>query len=372
MDRSKTHEVMASATHDDVARAQFIVALKRELRGLSSRNAALYEAVAAPDFVQRHGRAPDSLDDIGEVMERQTFHQVWGALTRSAQEAMWDAVETRIARDLPRMRAAAARLTRTGNPMGSIHLDPDFEAPEDVLAVDIHCQPGGYMRDAGEGDIVAGALYESGGAMYSLGAGIGARDSKAGAAMALLAKRFPGFRPARILDLGCSAGAASTAWAAAFPEAEVHAVDVGPAMLRYAHARAEALGVAVHFHQMDARRLGFPDDMFDLVVSHNLMHEVSSESLAQIFAQSRRVLRQGGVALHQDVPIKGERTLFERFMFRWENRNNNEPFWQIFADCDVPAMMAAAGFAPDHLFETLIPKLDGPGEWYVAVGERED
>jgi len=372
MDRSKTHEVMARQTQDDLARGLFIVGLKRELRALSQGNAALYAKHVAPRFAAENGREPVSIAEIGSAMEHQPYYQLWSTLSRTAQDMMWEAVGSTIDRDLPRMRDAARRLTGKGNPMGSLALDTHFRAPADVLVADIHCQPGGYMREGGQEDMVAGALYESGGNMYSLGTGIGARDSKAGAVIQFLAERFPDFRPRRILDLGCSAGSASTAYAAHFPEAEIHAVDVGPAMLRYAHARAEALGVAVHFHQMDAARLGFEDESFDLVVSHNLMHEVAPATLGKIFAESSRVLRPGGIALHQDVPIRGDRSLFERFMFDWETRNNNEPFWQAFAEADLHPMMLAAGFEPAQVAEAVVPKLDGPGAWYVILGEKPD
>ena len=369
MDRGKVHEVMARQTHDDLARAQFIVGLKRDLRALSQGNAQAYDRIVTPAFAARYGRRPETTAEIGREMAGQPFYRMWSALNRTAQDMMWEAVETTIDRDMPRMLREAARLTATGNPMGSLQLDPDFVPPDDVLAADIHCQPGGYMRDERQDDIKAGALYESGGNMYSLGTGIGARDSKAGAVIKFLAERRPEFRPRRILDLGCSAGGASVGYADAFPDAEVHAVDVGPAILRYAHARAEALGVAVHFHQMDAGRLGFPDGFFDLVVSHNLMHEISAATLARLFAESHRVVRPGGIVVHQDVPIRGDRTLFERYMFSWETRNNNEPFWEVFAEADVTGEMIAAGFAPGEVSEALVPKLDGPGAWYVVMGE---
>jgi hypothetical protein len=97
---------------------------------------------------------------------------------------------------------------------------------------------------------------------------------------------------------------------------------------------------------------------------------VSSGSLADIFAESRRVLKPGGIALHQDVPIKGDRSLFERFMFNWESTNNNEPFWEVFAAADIGAMMEAAGFAREATEEALIPKLDGPGAWYVVFATK--
>ncbi|MCL6753034.1 methyltransferase domain-containing protein [Nostoc sp. CCCryo 231-06] len=49
-----------------------------------------------------------------------------------------------------------------------------------------------------------------------------------------------------------------------FPDAEVHAIDVGAPMLRYAHARAESLGKRVHFSQQNAEQTNFPDESFDL------------------------------------------------------------------------------------------------------------
>lgn len=370
MHRSKPHEMLARQTADDVARAQFIIGLKRHLRAMAKGNETTYVRRAEPRFRSRHGRSPASIEEIAPEMGRETYYRLWSALTRGAQEMMWDVVEGTIARDMPRMLDAARRLTGSGRTKGSLSLNPGFAPPADVLVAEIHCQPGGYMRDQGEGDIMAGALYESGGNLYSSGVSIGQRDSKAGAVIGFMAQRFPQFRPQRIVDMGCSAGGASVGYAASFPDAEVHAVDAGPSILRYAHARAEALGVAVHFHQMDVRRLGFPDGSFDLVVSHNLMHEISRDTMARLFAESHRLLRPGGLAIHQDVPIRGNRTLFDRYMFAWETEYNNEPFWQVFAEADVARLLAQAGFAPASISETELPKLDGPGSWYVVLAEK--
>ena len=370
MNRSKTHEMLARQTADELARARFIIALKRQLRAMAEGNEKAYSQQAEPRFRARHGRSPTTIEDIREEMSSENYYRLWSALSRRAQEMMWETVERTITREMPRMQQTARRLTRTDSVRGSLSLDPAFEAPADVVVAHIHCQPGGYMRDGGEDDVMAGALYESGGNLYSSGVGIRQHDSKAGAVIGYLAQRFPGFRPQRILDLGCSAGGASVGYAASFPQAEVHAVDAGPAILRYAHARAEALGVAVHFHQMDVGRLGFPDQSFDLVVSHNLMHEISRATMQRLFAESHRLLRPDGIAVHQDVPIRGERTLFERFMFDWETRYNNEPFWQVFAEANVRRLLERAGFAPDAITEVALPKLDGPGAWYVALAVK--
>src|SRR3546814_21124992 len=98
------------------------------------------------------------------------------------------------------------------------------------------------------------AFYESGGRLYSMGRGITAGDSKALAAIAWLRAYRPGWEPRNILDMGCAAGGASTVYPAHFPNAEVHAVDLGTSMLRYDHARAESIGVPLHFHQRAAGR----------------------------------------------------------------------------------------------------------------------
>ena len=52
---------------------------------------------------------------------------------------------------------------------------------------------------------------------------------------------------ARILDLGCGVGHGTLPYADAFPEAELHAIDVAQPMLRYAFGRANAMGKSVHF-----------------------------------------------------------------------------------------------------------------------------
>lgn len=369
-DRSSQHEMLARQTADDRARAQFIVGLKRQLRAMTRGNEAIYARHAEPRFRTRHGRGPTTVEEVGAELQQEPYYRFWSALTRGAQEMMWDTVERTIARDLPRMLDVARRVSSGGGARGTLSLDPAFVPPPDVLAADIHCQPGGYMRDEGGEDLMAGALYESGGNMYSSGVGIGRRDSKAGAVIGFLAQRFPQLQPRRILDLGCSAGGASVAYAAGFPDAEVHAVDAGPAMLRYAHARAEAMGLPVHFHQMDVRRLGFPDQSFDLIVSHNLLHEISAATMARLFAESHRLLRAGGVVIHQDVPIRGKRSLFERFLFAWETQYNNEPFWQAFVQADVRRLLTEAGFASEAIQETELPKLDGPGTWYLAIAGK--
>lgn len=373
IDRTATHELLARPLHDEAARTQYIVQLKNRLRRYEDANRTALDARAGPAWAATSGRAPETVEEITAAMVVDPFYQIWSAFSRSAQDVMWNSVGETINRELPRMKDVAARLANT--PVGgSCETSPDFEAPADAYAGHIHGQPGGYMRgDNSTDDFSAGAFYESGGNAYSLGVGIGARDSKSAAVIEFLTERYPDFKPRRILDLACSSGGATVGYAAAFPEADVYGVDVAPGLLRYAHIRAEAMGLKAHFRQMDAGDMPFEDESFDLVVSHNMMHEVSRASLGRIFSEARRVLRPGGVVVHQDVPMKGSAfSAFERFIFAWQTKNNDEPFWDEFLATHAPDIMLEAGFASDEVIETTVRMRDGPRAWYVVVGEKPD
>jgi ubiquinone/menaquinone biosynthesis C-methylase UbiE len=373
IDRGATHDVMARPLHDQAARTEFVVTLKRFLSNVSDGNRRAFDKRAAKRFAQENGYAPKDVDDIGTALKADPFYQMWSAVNRSSQDIMWINIDDSIRHDLPRMKAAAEKF-RNQPAGGSLNLAPDFAAPAYAYAANIHGQPRGYMHDTGDDDLVAGALYESGGNAFSFGMGASARDSKALAVIRFLERRYTQFRPMRMLDLGCSAGSASSAYAAYFPDADVHAVDLGAAMLRYAHARAESLNARVHFHQMDAARLKFPDESFDFVVSHNVMHEVAKATLPEIFKEAYRVVRPGGLVLHQDVYVRSaDASAFERFMFKWQTNNNNEPFWEDFADADTAALMRAAGFAADEVGEIPVPAIDaGRKPWYAVLGEKPD
>jgi ubiquinone/menaquinone biosynthesis C-methylase UbiE len=370
MVRSVTHDMLPQATANEVSRQQFIVALKQGLnRRLRSSQAALFDNVVAPAYEAEHGHPPRHREEIRAAMQAEPAYQTWSALARAAQEQMWVAVGDSVFRDRFRLARRAAELDSSPQRLGSLTLNPDFEPPRGVTAVDIHLQTGGYALDLGGYDCSAGALYEVGGNLYAFGQGISRTDSKSAHVQRFIAERFPQLQPKRILDMGCSAGSASVPYALAFPDAEVHAIDVGAGMLRYAHARAEALGAAVHFHQMDVAATSFPDQYFDLIVSHNVMHEISDATRRGMFRESRRLLRPGGVCIHQDVPLRfGGLSEFKKFELSWDTRHNNEPYWEVYANCDPQPELEAAGFAQDCIHVGSLSAAAGSLPWFVACG----
>lgn len=365
--RTLTHEMLARPDHDELAREKFVLSLKGGIRrGLGGAPRKAFEDRALPALQKESGEAPSSIEDLRAPMAREPLYQTWSALMRSAQDMMWDAVGTSIERDAPRMEALARKQRQSNRKLGSLMLNAAVKMPEYIGHIDIHGQPGGYEQDESPDDIVAGAFYESGGNLYSRGVAIGRHDSKAGCLIAYLREHHADLKPKRILDMGCSAGSASVPYAEAFPEAEVHAIDIGAGMLRYAHARAESLGFPVHFSQRNAEDTGFPDGHFDLIVSHNLFHEVSRRGGPRILKECHRLLRPGGAVFHLDIPAQRHRMdLLDQFVGDWQTYYNSEPCWPAYVTMDAHAELEAAGFAKDTIDVLDRPKVDGPGHWFI-------
>lgn len=369
MVRSVQHDMLAVPDHDEAARQGFVVAFKRHLnRALRPANRKVFERDVVPAWQRTHGRPPATRREIREAMLANRHYRSWSTLARSAQELMWESLGDTLARERPRLEATAERLMSAQTCGGSLELVPGFEVPRGMASVEVHLQPGGYALDAGPRDVIAGAYYESGGNLYAFGQGIGRRDSKAAHVQQYLRERYPDLRPRRILDMGCSAGSATVPYAEAYPDAEVHGIDIGAGMLRYAHARAEALGARVHFHQMDVAATRFPDGHFDLVVSHNMMHEVSDRTRRAAMRESFRLLAPGGVCIHQDVPLRFEGLdEFAKFELSWDSMYNNEPYWEVYANADLRADLEAAGFSADTIHVGHLPRREGSLPWYVGT-----
>ena len=180
-------------------------------------------------------------------MKPDQHYQAWSSLLRTSQEMMWSSTQ------IPVERAINERAgTASGQELlGSLTLDPALKIPSYHTAVDIHCQPGGYHTEYVENDLAQGAIYDRAVYIYAMGQ-MGLCNADMGDnTVAWLKQSHPDFNPSRILDMGCSVGH-STAYSNAYPEAEMHAIDVAAPMLRYAHARASSMGSAVHFSQQNA------------------------------------------------------------------------------------------------------------------------
>lgn len=375
------HAVLVDMTHDEEARQEFVRSFKLFLaQNVSPGNKKVYEDKVRPQLLAE-GRA-ESILEINRLMKKQEYYQIWSSLQRCSQEMMWNAVQIPVERQLNALVEKAASVNALET-LGSLTLNPALPIPAYNTSIDIHCMPGGYHSEFCTNDVAAGALYDRAVYIYAMGR-MGPLNDDIGASTAKwLKEHHPEFKPARILDLGCAVGHSTLAWAEYYPKAEIHAIDLGAPVLRYAHARAESLGVKVHFHQMNAEKLDFPDNYFDVVTSSILIHETSLKATRNILSESRRVLTEGGVMLHGETPPYKDLEPYDAFMLDWDTRNNNEPFWHGSHRIDPETFCEQAGFQAGNVFEILAPSafesklsqrythvfqggdFGGGGQWYV-------
>jgi SAM-dependent methyltransferase len=376
-ERLKEHELKPRPRAEDLARQRYVLALKDftgRARETSVRNGVLGRVTTK--YRAEHGADPKSFQDIKQDVISDPAYQIWSALNREAQDEMWDSISWMIDADYDRMYKAYEKLSN--NPAGgSLTIDDDYVIPPESIAADIHCQPGGFGLDRGDDDIGAGALYEAGGAVYSQGTGISVKETKGYRVIEVLENRFPDFKPTRILELGCSAGGQTGAYASHYPEAEVHAIDASPAHLRYAHGRAESMGRRIHFYAMDVEDLKFPDAHFDLVVSNNLFHEVSTRAGPIILKESYRVLRPGGIVINQDLALRAKSAdLYQEMLGDWERDNNGECWFIDYFTGDFLQQLEDADFSKDTIFEEFLgrpaSKSTQDSYWYVFGGQKVD
>ena len=396
MSAFKHHDMLPTPRHDEQARQDFVAALRGHLSGRLMPGAyQLYERRVAPALRAELGREPDEAE-IRRAMTREPYYQFWSAMQRRSQEMLWESVIDPTERELPalieraksRAKPAMAPAKAPGRTRGkalraagrrvagSLRLDPTLPLPRYHASVDIHLQPGAYHTDSTADDVAAGVIYDKGLDLY-MGGALGAENGLMGETLvAYVKERHPRLQPRRILDMGCAIGNSTVVWARAFPQAEVHGIDVGAPVLRYAHARAEGLGVPVHFSQQDAEGTDFEAGSFDLVVSHIMLHETSKPSLPRIFAECRRLLRPGGLMLHLEIP-RGH-TVFEQFMHNWESYNNNETFSRYMTRIDLAAEARKGGFSgaqvrvDEFAMQMSVAQMNYAENfvWKILAGER--
>lgn len=117
---------------------------------------------------------------------------------------------------------------------------------------------------------------------------------------------------ARLLDLGCGTG--RTTIPLARMGYRVTGVDLAPAMIAAAHARAPDLD----FRVMDASALAFPDGAFDAAcfLLNGLDCVVPRSARARVMTEVRRVLRPGGVFIYSSHNLIGMATTLRRSRLR--------------------------------------------------------
>lgn len=331
------HAALVKGEHDDRARQDFAFSLRNLVTSdWMPSTKTVFDKRAGPAFARATGKPAETPRDIRAAMDNDGWYRFYLSARRTSQELIWESAIQPVARKMPKAR-------------NDVDLDPELKPPRYLSAIDIHCMPGGYAADLGEDDIAAGAVYDRGVYLYMSGL-MGPRNDGVGALTAAYLKaEFPDFVPRRILDIGCGVGHATLPYCDAYPDAEIHGVDVGAALVRYAAERAKSWGKVATFHQRDAEATGFPDGHFDLITSHIVLHETSTAALRRILAESYRLLAPGGMSVHVDQPRFDGADPWSTFLQENETHYNNEPFWRKYRSIDLEATAVAAGFAAGNV-----------------------
>ncbi|HEV7744893.1 MAG TPA: class I SAM-dependent methyltransferase [Pyrinomonadaceae bacterium] len=104
---------------------------------------------------------------------------------------------------------------------------------------------------------------------------------------------FAGARGLKVLEIGCGLGTDGAQFAEA--GADYTGVDLTEAAVELARKRFELFDLAGKFQTADAENLVFPDNSFDLVYSHGVLHH--TPETARAIQEVHRVLRPGGRAV---------------------------------------------------------------------------
>ncbi|WP_318700253.1 MULTISPECIES: class I SAM-dependent methyltransferase [unclassified Roseofilum] len=377
------HPVLPKATHDERARQEFVMSFKGYLQHkIFPSIKTLYEQEIEPELTAQNTPNPQPWE-IRRLMKKQPRYQWMGALKRLNQEMLWQSVSMSVERQLSEL----IERSKPKHPsLGSLTLDPNFTIPSHQTQVDIHCMPGGYHTEDQDDDVTAGAIYDHGVYLYGLG-WLGSLNDDLGQSLIhhYLKDEYPQFQPQNILDLGCSVGHSTLPYVEAYPEAEVHGVDLSAPLLRYGHGRAEALNRRVHFHQQNAESMTFADGSFDLIVSHILFHEIPVSAIRRVLKECDRLLRPGGMMVHLESPPYSYLTPYQAFLFDWETANNNEPYWSAMKIQDLAALTTEAGFKPDCITQKFIPSwlrtqhltvnkgaLASRGTWFILAVTKDN
>ena len=106
----------------------------------------------------------------------------------------------------------------------------------------------------------------------------------------------------RSLEIGAGTGYFTLNLLRAGVIGEAVATDISPGMLETLSASAERLGTCVRAIRCEADKLPFPDESFDLVFGHAVLHHLPD--LDGAFAEIRRVLKPGGTVAFCGEPSR--------------------------------------------------------------------
>ena len=358
MPQTLMHDLYVPGKRASQARQDFVASLRGfVLNDMANTMKSTYDSDVLPRITKSLGHAPQTGSDVHRAMTSNLYFKFYSSARYNAQEMVWRSVIHALNDNPENLDEKAATLAKGASALGgTLTLNPDLAIPENVSAVDVHLAPGAYAAEHRENDCAAGAIYDHGLNVFSFGM-MGRNLDDIGQSIANYVRlKFSDFEPTDILDMGCTIGHNTLAWAQAFPEAKVTGIDVAAPCLRYAHARAGAQQTIAHFEQMDATDMTYEDNSFDVVFSSMFLHELSLKDIDLALKEARRILRPGGLLINMELPSNHDVDVYDGFYLDWDCYYNNEPFYKKFRDQNYTDLCISAGFKAENFVSFITPQ----------------
>ncbi len=354
-----SHELAIPPRRDERTRQEFVASLRSFVNeNMANHMQGRYESHVLPKFERANGRQPEDGEEVHDAMLHDPYFCFYSSVRYNAQEMVFQSVIPVVDRNMNDIneKAEAIRQEKQDSVGGKLTLNDELEIPRSVANIDVHLAPGSYHTEYDANDTSAGAIYDNSINVFAFNQ-MGRNMDDIGHSFANYVKvAFPDFNPEKILDCGCTIGHNTVPWAQTFPEADVTGIDVAPAILRYASARAKSMGAKVNFTQMNATDLDFEDNTFDVVFSSMFLHELPLKHIHAYMKEAYRVLKPGGLFLTMELPPNEKMAPYDSFYLDWDCFYNKEPYYKPFRDQNYLKLVTDAGFNGDTFKETIMPR----------------
>lgn len=187
-----------------------------------------------------------------------------------------------------------------------------------------------------------------------------------------------------ILELGCAGGLLLHQIARQLSGVHATGIDRDTGHIAFAQDMTEKLGLDCRFLTGDATALPFPDNSFDVTISHTVVEHVKTQPFLR---EQQRVLKPGGRIVVLSVrtklnlgaerwkPVGGEeQRLFEKLWAGVDRRIDKEYHVGDYemSETDYPKKLEEAGFAAvDVQFFTLVSYAPDNASVSDALAERQ-
>lgn len=164
-----------------------------------------------------------------------------------------------------------------------------------------------------------------------------------------------GAKGKRLLDVACGTGRTLGQIAETHPDLKLYGLDLSPYYIQ--EARETLADIPnVSLVTENAEDMPFSDQLFDIVTSVYLFHELPRNARRRVMAEMRRVLRPGGLLVIEDSAQYAEAEELRPFLDRFPEEFH-EPFYKDYLKDDLAPALAESGFIVEAVEPCFVAKV---------------